>query len=167
MRKQTLWGVALAALVAGPALAAEPKAGTKAEQPSHRAVTADKLTWGPPPPGLPSGAQAAVVEGDPGRAGQFVVRLRAPDGYTVRPHWHSQDEHITVLSGRLDMSMGEEQGKNVTQGGAGAYFSMPGGHRHAAQMKGPETIVQIHGQGPFDITYVNPTDDPRTKRSSR
>jgi hypothetical protein len=24
-----------------------------------------------------------------------------------------------------------------------------------------ETVVQVHGQGPFAITYVNPADDPR------
>jgi len=23
-----------------------------------------------------------------------------------------------------------------------------------------ETVVQVHGQGPFAITYVNPADDP-------
>jgi len=26
-----------------------------------------------------------------------------------------------------------------------------------------ETVVQVHGQGPFAITYVNPADDPSKK----
>jgi hypothetical protein len=26
------------------------------------------------------------------------------------------------------------------------------------------TIVQVHGQGPFAITYVNPADDPSIKK---
>jgi hypothetical protein len=28
-----------------------------------------------------------------------------------------------------------------------------------------ETVVQVHGQGPFAITYVNPADDPGKKAS--
>jgi hypothetical protein len=43
---------------------------------------------------------------------------------------------------------------------------VPGGHHHAARVRGA-TIVQIDGLGPFDITYVNPMDDPRAKRSGR
>jgi hypothetical protein len=39
---------------------------------------------------------------------------------------------------------------------------MPKGMRHYAAAKG-ETIIQVHGTGPFDITYVNPADDPRKK----
>jgi hypothetical protein len=26
-----------------------------------------------------------------------------------------------------------------------------------------ETVVQLHGTGPWGITYVNPSDDPRKK----
>jgi hypothetical protein len=26
-----------------------------------------------------------------------------------------------------------------------------------------ETIVQLHGVGPWGVTYVNPADDPRNK----
>jgi hypothetical protein len=34
--------------------------------------------------------------------------------------------------------------------------------RHFAWAKG-ETIVQVHGTGPFEINYVNAADDPRKK----
>ena len=39
---------------------------------------------------------------------------------------------------------------------------MPRGMRHFAWTKG-ETIIQVHGVGPFDINYVNAADDPRKK----
>jgi hypothetical protein len=34
--------------------------------------------------------------------------------------------------------------------------------QHYAWSTGP-TIIQINGMGPFEITYVNPADDPRNK----
>jgi hypothetical protein len=40
---------------------------------------------------------------------------------------------------------------------------MPAGMRHFARTQG-ETIVQLHGVGPWGITYVNPSDDPRKTR---
>jgi hypothetical protein len=33
-------------------------------------------------------------------------------------------------------------------------------HYAAAEV---ETVVQINGTGPFDVTYVDPKDDPRKK----
>jgi hypothetical protein len=36
---------------------------------------------------------------------------------------------------------------------------MPKEMRHFAAARG-ETIVQLHGNGPFVINYVNPADDP-------
>ncbi len=152
----------LAVLALGAGLAVAQTATTE----THRIAVPDKLTWGPPPPGLPSGSQLAVLDGDPTKPHHFVVRLRMPDGYTVKPHWHSQDEHITVMSGRFEMGMGDQMSKNVTPGVPGTYFSVPGGHRHFATARG-ETVVQIDGQGPFDIFYVNPSDDPRLKRAVR
>lgn len=161
-------GAGFLAVLVGSALAATQTQSQPQRdlQQQHKIVLPDRMTWGPPPPGLPSGAQASVVSGDPSRPGFYVVRIRAPEGYTIRPHWHTQDEHITVLSGRVEMGIGDELGKNITPGGPGAYFELPGGHHHSAVMRG-ETIVQIDGLGPFDIFYVNPSDDPRTKRSSR
>jgi hypothetical protein len=34
--------------------------------------------------------------------------------------------------------------------------------RHFAVMKG-ETVIQVHGTGPFTLTYVNPADNPTSK----
>jgi quercetin dioxygenase-like cupin family protein len=166
MRAQAIMasaGIAVALAIGASLALAQSHAGTTQQ---HRAVLPDKLSWGPPPPGLPPALQAAVVDGDPTKPGFFVVRLRGTDGTVVRPHWHSQDEHLTVLSGKVEMSMGDQMGINVTPGGMGAYFLMPGGQRHSATLRG-DTIVQLDGLGPFDIFYVNPNDDPRLKRSSR
>jgi quercetin dioxygenase-like cupin family protein len=42
----------------------------------------------------------------------------------------------------------------------GSLVHLPAGMPHYASADG-ETIVQINGMGPFDVTYVDPKDDPR------
>ena len=128
----------------------------------HVVVTPDRLTWGPAPPGLPAGAQLAVLEGDPSKAGApFAFRAKLPDGYKVAPHWHPTDERIIVLEGTLGMGTGEKfdpaSGHELP---TGSYSVMPKGMRHFVWAKG-ETVFQVSGMGPFEITYVNPADDPR------
>ena len=46
---------------------------------------------------------------------------------------------------------------------AGSFGYWASGMKHFAWVKG-ETIIQVHGMGPWGITYVNPEDDPRTKK---
>jgi quercetin dioxygenase-like cupin family protein len=130
----------------------------------HTALAPDELTWGPAPPGLPPGPQLAVVSGDPSKAGlPFTMRVKFPDGYKVPPHWHPTDENVTVIQGTLNIGTGdkfdESAGKQLP---AGSFAMMPKKMHHFAWATG-ETIVQIHGTGPFAITYVNPADDPRNK----
>src|SRR5262245_56182468 len=74
----------------------------------HVAVRPDAVQWGPAPPGLPPGAQMAVLVGDPSKPGPFVARAKLPDGYSVPPHWHSSDENVTVLQGALLIGEGEK-----------------------------------------------------------
>ena len=47
-----------------------------------------------------------------------------------------------------------------------SYAKMPKEVRHYAWAKG-EAEIQVHGTGPFEITYVNPADDPRRKSASK
>ncbi len=116
--------------------------------------------WGDAPPVLPKGAKVAVLQGDPGKPGPFVMRMRAPAGYRVAPHWHSQAENVTVISGTFMVGMGEKfDAKAMKAMKAGEFGSIPAKTPHYAMAK-TGAVIQIHGEGPFDLTYVNDKDDP-------
>lgn len=124
------------------------------------ALNADGLQWGAVPPVLPQGAQLAVVSGNPGKDGPYVIRLRMPANYRIAAHHHPTAEYVTVLSGNFHLGMGDkldpEKGLELRAGG---FAEAPAGMNHYAWTSS-ETVVQVHGQGPFAITYVNPADDP-------
>ena len=122
------------------------------------------VQWKDGPASLPAGAKFAVLEGDPAKEGPFVMRLRLPDGYAIQPHWHPKVERITVISGTFNLGMGEKFDKSATREmPAGTYGFWAAGMRHFAWTKG-ETILQLHGIGPWMINYVNPADDPRNQK---
>ena len=155
----------LAIFILLPALALAQTAGTKkttakAAGPAAVVVTPDKLQWGPAPPVFPAGAQFAVVAGDPTKAGPFVVRIKAPDGYRIMPHWHPTAETVTVLSGEFRVGMGNKFDESaLTTLPPHSVAVVPPHHSHYAMTKG-ETEVQVNGMGPFKLVYVNPADDP-------
>jgi anti-sigma factor ChrR (cupin superfamily) len=126
-------------------------------------VNASQLEWAPAPNFVQEGAQIAVLSGDPSKDGLYVVRLKMPSGFKVPAHNHPTTEMVTVISGDFHLGMGdkldEEKGMLLTAGG---YAEAPAKMNHYAWTSSP-TVVQIHGQGPFAITYVNPADDPRSK----
>jgi quercetin dioxygenase-like cupin family protein len=129
---------------------------------AHTVATPDGLKWVEPPV-LP-GARLAVVQGDPSKEGLFVYRLKMPAGYKIPPHFHKASENVTVLSGVFSVGAGEvfdaSKGQELPTGG---FVSMPPKHPHYAWAGGQETVVQVHGVGPTDLTFVNPSDDPRKK----
>jgi len=132
------------------------------DEPARRTMlTQDQIQWGAAPPALPQGAQFAVIEGDIKAKGLFTYRLKVPEGYQIKPHFHPVDEHITIISGTFHMGVGDkfDTGAGTTLP-AGSYVVMPAGTHHFAWSEG-ETIVQVHAMGPWGVTYVNPADDPR------
>lgn len=138
----------------------------ESQAPTH-ILTAPTLTkWGPPPPVFEKGMSFAVISGDPSKQGIYVVRAKMPPGYMIAPHWHPADEHVTVISGTMAIGMGEKFDRTkMSTLPAGGYALLPANMRHFAMAKTAATI-QIHGQGPFGLTYVNPSDDP-SKRAPR
>jgi quercetin dioxygenase-like cupin family protein len=129
----------------------------------HTVVSADAVKWGPAPPSLPPGAQAAILLGSPAKEGPFVLRLKLPANFIVPPHRHSKDEFVTVISGKFVASHGEKVDRaSLKFLPAGSFIHLPAGMPHYAVAE-VESVVQINGMGPFDVTYLNPQDDPRKK----
>lgn len=156
-------------LLGGVRIAAQQKRSAPPPPPpkahsAHTMINASELQWGPGPAALPPGAQMAVVEGDPSKPGaMFAIRAKLPDGYKVPPHWHPTDEHIVVFSGSLMLGLGDKWNEaSMHSLTAGGYANMPKKTNHFAMAKG-ETVFQVYGMGPFEVTYVNPNDDPRKK----
>lgn len=137
--------------------------GMKTAQ-DHGFFNLSDIKWVDGPASLPSGAKMAILEGNLAEAGPFTLRFLVPDGYVIPPHSHPAVEHVTVISGTLNLGMGEKFDKSAGRAlTAGSFAFMPAGMRHFAWATG-ETVLQIHGIGPWRINYVNPADDPRHKK---
>jgi len=162
MRRGLLWSLVLFAVLVGAAFAQDPTA-------NHNVLSTPKdLKWGDPPPVFEKGAQFTLISGDPSKEGLYVVRLKMPPGYKINPHWHPTDEHVTVLAGSFLVGMGETFDKaSMKELPPGGYVLLPAQMRHFAMAGKKETIVQVHGMGPFQLTYVNPADDPSARTTAK
>ena len=163
MNIRRLAAVSLSSLALGLTVTVSPVVA----QSTHTVVPADKVQWGPAPPFLPAGAEITVLEGNPSEKGAITLRLRFPANYDIPAHWHSMTERLTVLSGALNVGMGDKLDRKASQTlQPGGFASLPANMRHFAWTTTP-TIVQISLEGPFDIFYVNAGDDPQKRHTSR
>ena len=156
MKTILLSGAACAVVFSAVAVAAAKKPAGK---PEAVFINGADVKYGEAPPSLPKGGMIAVLHGDPSKKVPFAMRFKMPDGYQIAPHWHSMDENLTVMSGTLVLHMGDTMDAPAHTLDAGAYHFLPGKMHHAAEAKG-ETVLELHGVGPFDIHYLNPADDP-------
>ena len=154
MKKTTIFAACLALGLCAVVAMAQ----TGAPKAAHQVARAQTLKWAPGP--LP-GSQMAVVSGDPAKSGvPFVLRLKLADKVQVPAHWHPTDEHVTVLAGIFAVGMGDKyDGKKLDDLKVGDYLMIPKEMRHYGLAKG-ESVVQVHGMGPFAINWVNPADVP-------
>jgi quercetin dioxygenase-like cupin family protein len=128
----------------------------------HMMMTADELSWGPVA-SMGQGAEIAFIEGKVSESEPFTFRLRLEDGYRILPHVHPAYERVTVLQGTLHFAHGERFDKDRTSAlTVGSVAIMPPGDPMFGYAEG-ETIIQVHGTGPWGIEYINPEDDPRNR----
>ena len=148
-------GVAAALLLAAPASFAQ-------SHDHHRMVTPNDLKWADVP-SLPPGAKIAVIEGPMSEAVPFTIRLKLPANYQIPAHWHPAIERVTVLQGTFYMGVGDRLDTSKSMAlTPGSIMILQPKTNHFAWNK-DEVIVQLNGNGPWGITYVNPADDPRRK----
>jgi quercetin dioxygenase-like cupin family protein len=143
-------------------LALIPVAIAQQHPTDHVMTTPADLKWADV--GAMGGAKIAVLEGPLTEAVPFVIRLQFPAGTKVAPHYHSTIEHVTVLTGEIKMGAGDVLDPSKTKALEPGSISImqPGMHHFVYADK--DSIVQVHGVGPWTVTYVNPADDPRNKK---
>jgi hypothetical protein len=152
----------LVALLSALAMASLGASTSSAQMTMHTMVAPGDLKW-TDVPSLPAGAKLAIIEGPLNEAVPFTLRLKLPASYQIPAHWHPAIEHVTVISGTFNMGVGSKLDRSMTKAlSAGSVAIMQPKTNHFAWTD-QETVVQVHGVGPWAITYVNPEDDPRKK----
>jgi quercetin dioxygenase-like cupin family protein len=105
------------------------------------------------------GVQTAVISGDPGKAGLYVIRVKFPPGIMSAPHFHPEDRHAVVLKGTWYTGTDDTWDPDRTVAlKPGSYMKHPAGAIHYDGAKDEEVIVQIAGYGPSGTTEVYPSE---------
>lgn len=150
--------VAVALALLGTALMAPT---ILAEEAGLIAATPSTLKWAAAPAVGP-GAMMAVIEGDLKAAVPFTLRLKLPPNTKIGVHTHPVTERVTVIAGAFYFATGDTfdpaQAKAYQPGDT---LIIPSGMKMYAASREQETVLQLHGTGPWGIHYHNPADDPR------
>lgn len=141
-----------------------PAVWTDAQAGGHISLVPSELKWNDAP-GLGRGVKIAIIEGDLKAAGPVMMRIKFPPNAKIAPHTHPLIEHVTVLSGTFYLGIGEKVDASKARAyPAGGVVVIPQGMPMFAFVKGKETIVQVHGIGPWGVNYLNPPDAPAAKK---
>jgi hypothetical protein len=131
-----------------------------AQHGSHQITAPEDLKWQDVPT-LPPGAKVAVIEGKMSEPGPITARVKLPANYRIPPHFHATQERVTVLSGTVNIGMGDKfDAQKTTAMKPGTVLIMPPRMHHFAWTS-EETVFQLNVTGPWTVTYLNPADDPR------
>jgi quercetin dioxygenase-like cupin family protein len=152
--------VLLATLVLALGASAVSGSGTPYHGDGHILLKASELEWGPIASMAP-GARIAVIEGDLSKEAPFTFRLKLPADYRVEPHTHPAYERVTVLSGTFHFAHGKTFDRDKTMALKPGDLAIMAPGEPMFGYTEEETIIQLHGTGPWGINYINPEDDPR------
>ena len=131
------------------------------DQADFKVILPEDIDW-KPFPAFPPQVRLAVMVGDPGKAGPYVTRVKAPGGTKLMPHKHPEDRIYTVMSGVFYIGLGEKfDGDKVKAYPPGSVIVLPGETWHFHWAKSGEYVTQITAIGPLGLEYHDLHDDPR------
>jgi len=152
---------AISIAIGTAAIAAEAAQSIYSGERPHM-VAPPQLAWTDAPAVAP-GAKIAVIEGPLNKPVPFTFRLKIPANSKIAPHTHPAFERVTVLSGVFHFAHGKQYDPAKTSAlGPGSVAIMPPGSPMFGYTK-EETVIQLHGMGPWGLNYLDPADDPRKK----
>ncbi len=156
----SLIAIAAALALAGCGNKETPAQTAAATKDGQVLVRAKNVRWGDAPPGLPAGAKAALLQGDPSGEGVYVIRLKLPAKYKVGFHSLPKAHNINVLSGTLYVATTASfDKKKALPIRPGDFYRVPASVQQLLFTQ-DETIVEVFGEGPLKIKYASTADDP-------
>jgi hypothetical protein len=100
-----------------------------------------------------SGANEAVLFGDPSKPGWYGVLVRWDPGHMSRPHFHPNDRYVTVISGTWWVGTGPKYDPPSTKPvPAGSFVTHYAKQIHYDGAKDEPVVLEIVGMGPATST---------------
>lgn len=111
------------------------------------------INWGPPGGGngYPVGVRSARQGIDPVTGGITYYAL-FPAGSHFDLHWHTHDEFVVVVQGKVTIQLGDEA-HDVE---VGSYIVIPGMLNHSWDVPagGEDAIILVRRAGPADFNFI-------------
>ncbi|HEX3534542.1 MAG TPA: DUF4440 domain-containing protein [Gemmatimonadaceae bacterium] len=152
------WLVATDATVSSTPFPTAAPSDVPMDTPENQFVAASGIVWNDfSIPGFDPGVKIAVLHGNPAGKGDYVLRLRFPAEYKFPVHWHPGGEHLTVLWGTFILGMGSSNDwSTVRTYSPGDFLYVPGRHPHFGGAGRGVTVIQLNGEGPFQVFLGSP-----------
>lgn len=124
------------------------------DQATYPMLTPSNIKWLDVPTIMPAGVKTAILVGNSDKKGEFVIRRRFPANYELPVHQTTATEYLTVISGTLQLGVGDTFNKQASRAlPAGSFVVIPKGMHVYAWTK-EETIIQINGKGPMQVKFL-------------
>jgi uncharacterized protein (TIGR02246 family) len=152
------WRVATDATVSSTPFPTAAPSAVSMDTPDMQFVPASGIAWSDfSSPGFDPGVKIAVIHGNPAGKGDYTLRLRFPAEYKFPVHWHPGGEHVTVLWGTFMLGMGSTNDwTTVRTYSPGDFLYIPARHPHFGGAGRSITVIQLHGEGPFQLFLGSP-----------
>jgi len=148
VRRSLVAATLLLALFALPGSARSPRSNLNPAAIAYKLPS--QIEWKDDPLGL----KAAVLYGDPSKAGLYIMLVKWTPGHMSRPHFHPNDRFITVISGTWWVGTGSKfDPESTVPLPAGTFVTHFAKQIHYDGAKDVEAVLQIVGNGP-----ATPTD---------
>jgi quercetin dioxygenase-like cupin family protein len=148
--------VATGLLLSNLTLFGQQRTAAPAPAPVKR-VKPEDLKWTSKPEEL--GFKTAIVEGDPEKAGIYVIQVKFPPWVMSKPHFHPEARYATVLKGTWYTGDGDVFAPDKTVPlKPGSFMLHPPNAHHYDGAKDEEVIIEIVGIGPSKTTRMHPEE---------
>ncbi len=127
--------------------------GFAASESEPATIDLSELQWGPPGGGngFPIGLRTARVGIDPATKG-ITYYAMFPAGSHFDLHWHTYDEYVVIVAGKVNIMLGEESHDLEV----GSYVVIPGRMNHSwtVPQGGEDAVILVRRAGPADFHFI-------------